>query len=257
MTRADRAGVAVPVVVPVRKPSMGRATAWLPLVGTKANAGHWDRCRGPITWKIDFTGLLDQHGVSGPELRRWRSTFAAIARATGYQFVYGGTGAYPPQAGPDGSNVGLVNNEPGVDIVIAYGSSNDPKGYREARFTGTSGVVGWGGPNWTTEPTVAGVTSMRYQHGSVLISAPFAVRYQDPFASRNEGAAGDELRAVYLHEMGHVLGLAHVRDRQQMMYASVVPRVADRYGAGDTAGLRTMAAMPCFTPQPLPTPAGR
>jgi hypothetical protein len=235
---------------------MGRATSWLPLAGTKADPGHWDRCRGPMTWKIDFTGLLDQHGVSAPELRRWRSTFAAIAKATGYQFVYGGTGTYPPTPGADGRNVGLVNNEPGVDIVIAYGSSTDQKGYREPQFAGTSGMVGWGGPSWTTEPTVAGTTGLRYQHGNVLISAPFAVHYQDPFAARKAGAAGDQLRAVYLHEMGHVLGLAHVRDVQQMMYASVVSRVADRYGAGDQAGLRTMASMPCFLPAPPVTPTG-
>lgn len=42
--------------------------------------------------------------------------------------------------------------------------------------------------------------------------------------------------AVALHELGHVMGLAHVADRRQLM-ASVLPRTTGRLQAGDRAGL--------------------
>ncbi len=51
------------------------------------------------------------------------------------------------------------------------------------------------------------------------------------------------VQAVILHEVGHVLGLAHVNDPNQLMY----PRgshVTD-YGPGDLAGLARLGASTC------------
>jgi hypothetical protein len=56
-------------------------------------------------------------------------------------------------------------------------------------------------------------------------------------------------RAIAEHEIGHLLGLAHVSDPHQMMYPTV-GRVSD-YGAGDRAGLRRLGHGPC-----LATPRG-
>jgi hypothetical protein len=45
-----------------------------------------------------------------------------------------------------------------------------------------------------------------------------------------------------LHELGHVMGLAHVEDRSQLM-AAVLPASADLQ-AGDVAGLSASAVPP-------------
>ena len=39
------------------------------------------------------------------------------------------------------------------------------------------------------------------------------------------------------HELGHVIGLDHVADRSDLMYASISSRSPDGYGPGDEAGL--------------------
>ena len=51
---------------------------------------------------------------------------------------------------------------------------------------------------------------------------------------------GDSWGDVVLHEIGHLLGLAHVEDTTQVMHPNVTGGEA-RFGAGDIAGLRRLA----------------
>ena len=60
-------------------------------------------------------------------------------------------------------------------------------------------------------------------------------------ASRPDGAA--EVRAIIMHELGHVLGLAHVNDPSQLMYAE--NKGVQDFAAGDRAGLALLGAGPC------------
>jgi hypothetical protein len=60
------------------------------------------------------------------------------------------------------------------------------------------------------------------------------------------------LGPVLLHEWGHVLGLAHVKDGDQLMWSDEVPGAEPRpdpyltdYGDGDLAGLARLAEVPC------------
>jgi predicted Zn-dependent protease len=50
--------------------------------------------------------------------------------------------------------------------------------------------------------------------------------------------------SVLLHELGHVVGLGHVTDRKQIMFAMETPSVT-RYAAGDLAGLAKLGAGVC------------
>ena len=53
------------------------------------------------------------------------------------------------------------------------------------------------------------------------------------------------LRAVVLHEFGHLLGLAHVTDPSEVMYPEAHLSVTD-YSAGDLRGLHAVSTGPCI-----------
>jgi hypothetical protein len=51
--------------------------------------------------------------------------------------------------------------------------------------------------------------------------------------------------ATITHELGHLVGLSHVSDTQQLMYPSARPLV-NTLGRGDLSGLAALGAGPCF-----------
>lgn len=75
-------------------------------------------------------------------------------------------------------------------------------------------------------------------------------------AGRIEGQIGTETpgelrEALYLHEIGHVVGLAHSSDPSQVMYEVVDPEDGLGFGAGDLTGLRRLGTEAgCLNPPP-------
>jgi hypothetical protein len=66
------------------------------------------------------------------------------------------------------------------------------------------------------------------------------------------GFAGETLGGVVLHEIGHVLNLAHVQDIQQMMFPELTVN-SSRLGDGDKAGLAEVgSAKGCIDVPPAP-----
>ncbi|MBV6509616.1 MAG: hypothetical protein JJLCMIEE_02711 [Acidimicrobiales bacterium] len=53
---------------------------------------------------------------------------------------------------------------------------------------------------------------------------------------------------IYLHELGHAVGLAHVQDPDEVMHPSIVPNRPATYGPGDLQGLGELGG-PCEHPQ--------
>jgi hypothetical protein len=51
-------------------------------------------------------------------------------------------------------------------------------------------------------------------------------------------------RAVVLHELGHLVGLGHVNDKNQLMYPQTGVDLVD-YGAGDLTGLAALGRGAC------------
>ncbi len=73
--------------------------------------------------------------------------------------------------------------------------------------------------------------------GVTLDSASFAAMRQRP-----DGPALQ--RAIVLHELGHLVGLAHASDQTELMNADNDGRLD--YGPGDREGLAKLGAGPCL-----------
>jgi len=61
------------------------------------------------------------------------------------------------------------------------------------------------------------------------------------------GMAPDGRRLSLIHEIGHLLGLAHITDSTEVMFGAAVVPYFQGYQSGDLEGMRLVgASMPCF-----------
>ena len=113
----------------------------------------------------------------------------------------------------------------------------------------TPALVSWAGPSEVSQlkGRVAGIGGSvavsvegdryRYVTGGVTLD-------RSVFRQLAETADGRrEARAIVLHEFGHLVGLAHVQDRGELMNADNLGRLD--FGPGDLAGLARVGATPC------------
>jgi hypothetical protein len=98
-------------------------------------------------------------------------------------------------------------------------------------------VAGYAGPQpWGT----SSADSVRYVTGEVVISTTAWAE----LALRPDGVARQQ--NLLLHELGHLVGLDHVLDPQQVMYAESVEGQFG-YRDGDLRGLALLGSGPCFS----------
>lgn len=198
---------------------------------------YWNPCQ-VIRYGID-TRQATAAGMTGSrEIKRWKSAVAEASQAMGVTFRYVGR-VHARAATNKPARV------PGVDIVITYGSArrSGAAGYGAALAGTTAGVAG---VTWT-----AAGSSDRITSGYVVIDAAEAAAHtstwKQPFDARPATQRpADPLRALYMHEFGHALGLEHVDDRAQLMYPQVSSTRPDVYASGDRAGLQALGSQACF-----------
>ncbi|MFB7246374.1 hypothetical protein CW362_07385 [Streptomyces populi] len=239
----------------------GRATSYEYLAsGSNKVFAYWDKCT-PITWKVDFTALNKRSGKATTELTRLKSAFTALSAASGYRFTYKGTTVASNGEDKNGSPAGngpsrMFKAPTGADITVSY-SSTHVTGYNW-RETANTYAIGLGGNSWIGPYSTVTDDRFAFRHfdGFALFDADFVHANEvapDPFRSKGV----DQIKATYLHELGHALGLGHTTDRYQIMYPSVQRDVPTRFGAGDIAGLKKLAAQPCFAPDSDEGPAAQ
>ena len=155
------------------------------------------------------------------------AAIAKVSAATGLQFVYQGTTTETPTSGRKSYQPGRYG-EQWAPVLIAWTDSGVVPAL-------DGHVVGLGG---NAVASIGG--RARAVSGIVYLDGPDLARM------RGRGITGAvQVQTVILHELGHLVGLAHVNDPTQVMYRSATP-VGD-YAAGDREGLAALGRGACFT----------
>lgn len=147
-----------------------------------------------------------------------------VSRLTGLKFVYIGASHtpvhYTEKISPD---LALGDTPP---IEIAWSSTSE--------FTSLKGdVLGFGGSAYVSGPGV----EPHYVTGSVALRAT----QLGELLTHPGGRA--YVRAVVMHELGHVVGLAHVQDTRELMDPFISTQRA--FGPGDREGLALLGQGSC------------
>jgi hypothetical protein len=181
----------------------------------------------PVRWStcepIEYVVRPANEPEGGREMLE--DAMARISEVTGLGFSFAGTTDEAPSDNRDPYHPNRYD-EGWSPVLLAY---SDPDEY--PRLEGR--VAGYAGPTYVQ----AGDRVPRYVSGIVVLDA-------EQMRSMNE----DAVRAVMLHELAHVVGLAHVRDRGQLMnpvqYGQGVTELQD----GDLRGLRALGDGRCYDP---------
>ena len=177
-----------------------------------ARAG-WTTC-GAITWSIDTKSLAS--GNVERELSNLRWAFAQWSEVTGLQFQYAG------------------------EIATSYVASTGSLAPADGRSRDRHIYLTWMSPSQAS----------RLGGGAMAIAAPSAIDsstgeihggraiFESGFVNDASARAAGEVKAVYLHELGHVMGLGHASLDANTMYPYVYDDTT--LGAGDVAGVQTL-----------------
>jgi Matrixin len=170
----------------------------------------YDPCR-PIHYVIR-AAHLPSYGV-----QLIQEAVARASAASGLKFVDDGLTSEPLTA--DRASVQTRYGDRWAPVLIAFSDARESPAL-------ANDVMGRGG---SVSVAPDGPVSARYVTGQITLD-------QDDFDQTLglvNGWADD--RTAIMHELGHVLGLGHVRDRTQVMFPDNVGLQA--YGAGDHQGL--------------------
>ena len=179
-----------------------------------ANSG-WSPCAGPISWSLDTRELTAAQAEIQVRSAKW--ALEQWAKVSGLSFAYAGempvnysdsTFQLTPA---DGSAVASRH------IYLTFLGQGESKLLEGA-------TLGFGAP------TTVAVAGLEITGGNAVFRTDYV---QNP--GRNPL---QKLRSLYLHELGHVLGLSHAALSQNIMYPIVDRNVT--LGAGDVNGIHAL-----------------
>lgn len=181
----------------------------------------WDPCRA-----MHYVVRPAGEPAGGRALVRW--AFGRLTKASGLVFVEDGD----TDEAPVNERPAYLRHRYGdrwAPVLVAWSTPAEST-MLTAVVLGRAGPVPFG---------LEREDDQRYVSGLAEFNAPALAQQLN---TGNENKA----RAVLLHELGHLIGLAHVGDAYQVMYdTNVYPLAA--YRAGDRRGLALLGAGRCYT----------
>lgn len=200
---------------------------------------YWNPCQ-TVRYGIDFSYAKKLGMRPAWERTRWRAAIDEVSRAMGVTFRY--TGAVKSRSAKT-----RPRSVPGVDLVITFGNAKARGRYGYARVL-KGPIAGVAGVQWRSSRLPR---RLQVFGGYVVIDAKEVVRrtsnWLAAYDARPAGErAPDVLRALYMHEFGHAVGLDHVRDKTQLMFPRLQADRPDRLAVGDRKGLRKLGKQRCF-----------
>jgi hypothetical protein len=170
---------------------------------------RWFPC-APITWKIAL------NGAPRSELKAVRAALASVSRATRLTFSYAGESTFVAT-----HDLQSATEAAGVDVLIGF--ARPGRGPFRSRLIG-EGVAGYGGRS------VGGDWTGYANNGGAIFNLA-------DMARMSESAR----MTLYLHELGHVIGLGHTTGHNIMTPGDFSVTTWSR---GDLAGLRVLGRQP-------------
>lgn len=218
---------------PASPPTPGGATVRVePAVDAEADGAHaflqhqpgsdqpvaWDPCR-PVRF------VLSEEGLPAGAEDVLAAALAEVGRLTGLDLRLDGLTDETPT--PDRAAVQPDRyGDRWAPVLVAW---TDPGTVPELAGT----VAGMAGG--LAVPAPSGVRA--YVTGTVLLDGP-------DLAAIGDRAGADGPRSVVLHELGHLVGLAHVEADEELMFPVGSDEVTG-FGAGDRVGLARLGRGPC------------
>jgi hypothetical protein len=207
-----------PLGTPLAAPAGSGAYEFMALQADGVTPVAYDPCR-----PIHYVVRSGNAPLGGDQLIQ--DAVARISAVTGLQFVFDGSTDENPS-----EQRALFQPDRYGDRWAPVLISWDTVAERPDLAAEIAGMGGSVSVSFGNGPSV-------YVTGGVALDA---AQFAD-ILSRPGGAA--DARAIVLHELGHVLGLAHVSDRAQLMYPE--QSGVDDFAAGDLTGLAQLGAGEC------------
>ncbi len=188
---------------------------------------HQPESEKPVTWSpcrpIHYVVRPDHAPAEGPQLIS--NGFATLAAATGLLFVDDGATTEGPADDREFSQPDRYGDR-WAPVLVTWATADEVPDFG-VDIAGEAGAVAWGTPSG----------DRAYVSGRVALDADYF---------QQQLRAGDTLlpQAIVLHELGHLVGLAHVNDATQVMYPRA-SRAVLNYAPGDLNGLAQLGQGPC------------
>jgi hypothetical protein len=184
----------------------------------------------PVTWSSCQPIHVVVNEASAPPQadRMLREALGRVSELSGLKFVVDGQTDEAPSDNRPAQNANPFKGR-WAPALVAWTTPEVVRGLEGP-------VAGIGGPR---EAPTSYPDERHFVSGIVYLDGPSIA---DVMKRRNGWA---KARAIVMHEVGHMVGLAHVESDQELMDGDNNSGITD-FGPGDRAGLRKLGSGPCF-----------